>query len=120
MSDVVAAAGIVLAAALSAGGGLTLLIKNRSTRPSGWQVAVNGLTKQVDDLTKRVETAENRARAAEARAEEVVAENQLHQATIARQTRSMDAKDGRIVQLLTAWPPTSRPPVPNPAHEPYL
>lgn len=120
MSDVVTAAAVVLTTGLGAGGGLTLLIKNRASRPSGWQVAVDGLTKQVDDLTKRVETAENRARAAEARAEEVVAENHGLKATIAQQIRSMDAQSGRITQLLTSWPPGSRPPSPNPAHEPYL
>lgn len=120
MSDVVLAVLAVLGVVLGSGGGLTVLIKNRSGRPSGWQVAVNGLNEQVADLKIRIGHAETRAEAAEARADEVVAENQGLKATIAQQTRSLDAKDGRIVQLLTAWPPGSRPPTPNPAHEPYL
>lgn len=120
MSDVVGAVAAVLAVALGGGGALTVAINKRSSRPSGWQVAVSGLNEQVADLKVRIGHAETRAQAAEQRADEVVAENQGLKATIAQQTRSLDAKDGRIVQLLHTWPPGSRPPAPNPAHEPYL
>lgn len=120
MSDVAIAVAGVLVVACGGGGALTVAINKRAARPSGWQVAVNGLTDQVADLKVRVGHAESRAEAAEAKAEEVVAENHGLKATIALQTRGLDAKDGRIVQLLTAWPPGSRPPSPNPAHEPYL
>lgn len=120
MSDVAIAALGVAGIVLSSGGALTVFIKNRSARPSGWQVAVSGLNEQVADLKVRIGHAESRAEAAEQRADEVVAENQGLKATIGQQTKSLDAKDGRIVQLLTAWPPGSRPPTPNPAHEPYL
>lgn len=120
MNDVVIAALGVLGVVGGGGGGLTVLIKNRSSRPSGWQVAVKNLEQQVVDLRADVKDARASMEAAEAKADEVVAENQGLKATIAQQTKSLDAKDGRIVQLLTAWPPGSRPPSPNPAHEPYL
>lgn len=120
MSDVAIAVLGVLAASVTGGGILTVVVKNRAARPSGWQVAVNGLTDQVADLKVRVGHAESRAEAAEAKAEEVVAENHGLKATIGQQIRSMDALNGRIVQLLSSWPPGSRPPSPNPAHEPYL
>lgn len=120
MSEVVIAAITVLGIVGGGGGVLTAMIKNRAARPSGWQVAVSGLTDQVADLKVRIGHAESRAEAAEAKAEEVVAENHGLKATIAQMTRVLDAKDGRIVQLLSTWPPPSRPPSPNPMHEPYL
>lgn len=120
MSDVAIAIIGVLGLSVTGGGALTVFINKRAARPSGWQVAVKNLEKQVDELTTRVVTTEARAEAAEAKAEEVVAENHGLKATIALQTRGLDAKDGRIVQLLTSWPPGSRPPTPNPAHAPYL
>jgi len=102
------------------GGAVTVYVKQRGSRPSGWQVAVEGLKEQVDDLKVRISVAESRAQAAETRADEVVAENQGLKRTIAEQLRTMDALNGRIVQLLTAWPENTRPPAPNPAHRPYL
>lgn len=120
MSDVLIAVLAVAGVVGGGGGALTVYIQNRSTRPSGWERAVAGLEKQVDDLKSRVENAERRASAAERRALEVQTENHGLNRTIEQLTKSADAKDGRIVQLMTAWPPGSSPPTPNPAHEPYL
>lgn len=127
MSDVLVAVCTVFAVALGGGGGLTYVIKNRAARPSGWQVAVAGAKEQIadmkvqiKDLNTRVATAEERATEAEKRAKEALDEKHAKDRTIEQLTRALDAKDGRIVQLLTAWPPGSRPPAPNPAHEPYL
>jgi len=102
------------------GGALTVYIQKRGDRPSGWQVAVKSLEQQVDNLRADVKEARAAMEAAEARADEVVAENHGLKTTIAQQTRTIDALHGRVIQLVTTWPPGSRPPAPNPAHEPYL
>lgn len=120
MSDIVAAALAVVGLLVGSGGALTVYIQKRGDRPSGWQVAVKNLEEQVVDLRAEVKSARDDVKAAEARADEVVAENHGLKNTIALQTRSIDALHGRIVQLVTTWPPGSRPPAPNPAHEPYL
>lgn len=120
MSDIAVAALAVVGILFGSGGALTIYIQKRGERPSGWQVAVKGLEAQVDDLKVRIGHAEARAQAAESRADEVVVENHGLKNTIALQTRALDAKDGRIVQLLTSWPNGSRPPKPHPEHEPYL
>lgn len=119
-TEVIVALITVVGLAIGAGGALTRYIDKRGERKPPWERAMASLEQQVEDLREDVKQARASMEAAEARADEVVAENHGLKNTIALQTRALDAKDGRIVQLLTAWPPGSRPPSPNPAHEPYL
>lgn len=120
MNEVAVAVLGVLGLVGGGGGALTVYIQKRGDRPSGWQVAVRSLEKQVESLRADVESAREDVKKAEARADEVVAENHGLKETIAQQSKVITALGARNVQLMTAWPAGSRPPKPDPAHEPYL
>lgn len=81
-------------------------VRNRESPSAGWKVAIKNLETRCDDLEQKVAT--------------LTTEGAAKDAVIAQQQKALDAKDGRIVQLLTAWPDGSRPPSPSPAHQPYL